>query len=317
MRPPNGVASSDQQPPDEHDESSPDMRHLSATTSTTTSSPTHDGRTPRSTTPQQVERMPRPTGRRTRRDDLAALPGALRSEWMTTTSLRSNRAILLVTFVGGAATSLLVATFVTDEVLYLTDVAFYWTVVSAMLAAVCGVSAFSTEVRHGTLAPLLIARPSRWSLGLTKLVTAIVFGAALGIAGAVGGLVGGVLGGLPTGDADLIPATFAWALVDTTLSAALGLGVALIVRHGSAAVSGLLIWGLVVENLLTVFLPATIVRFLPFYAGTQLLGIESDLDSPDAIANALTRPQSALVLAAYAAVALAVGMVMLNRRDVE
>jgi len=253
---------------------------------------------------------PAPTNR-------SPLPGALHSEWLKTSSLRSNRAIVLATFIGGAATSLLVATFVTDEVLYLTDVAFYWTVVSAMLAAVCGITAFSAEVQHGTLAPLLVARPSRRSLALTKLATVTAFGAVLGIVGVAGGLAGGVLGGLPTGDGALIPETIVWALVDTMLSAALGLGIAMIVRHGSAAISGLLIWGLVVENLLTVFLPASVVRFLPFYAGTQLLAIESDLDSPDAIASALGRTQSALVLAAYASIALVVGMAMLKRRDVE
>lgn len=244
-------------------------------------------------------------------------PGPCGANGSRRLSLRSNRALMLVTVIGGAATSLLVATFVTDEVLYLTDLGFYWTVVSAMLAAVCGIAAFSAKVQNGTLAPLLTARPSRWSLGLTKLVTVAVFGAALGILGVAGGLAGGVLGGVPTGDAGLIPATIAWALAYTMLSAALGLGIGMVVRHGPVAISGLLIWGLVIENLLTVFLPASVVRFLPFYAGTQLLAIESDLDSPDAIANALGRTQSALVLAVYASVAVVVGMAVLNRRDIE
>ena len=51
------------------------------------------------------------------------------------------------------------------------------------------------------------------------------------------------------------------------------------------------------------------MRFLPFYAGTQLLAIESDLDSPEAIAAALSRPQSALVLATCAASVLALGAI--------
>jgi len=257
------------------------------------------------------------TSLRNRRNDLAALPGALHSEWIKAISLRSNRALILVAFIGGAATSILVGTLVNNEILYVTDVAFYWTVVSAMFAAVCGVASFTSEVQHGTLPMLLTARPSRWWLGLTKLVTTMAFGATMGIAGVAGGLAGAVLTDLPSGHAGRIPATIAWALGNTTLSAALGLGVGMIVRHGSAAISGLLIWGLVVENLLTVFLPASLVRFLPFYAGTKLLGIESDLDSAEAIANALSRPQSALVLATYAATAMVVGAILLNRRDVE
>lgn len=248
---------------------------------------------------------------------LSARAGALRSERIKATSLRSNQVLVLITFLGGAATSILVATFVKDEVLFLSDVAFYWTVVSAMIAAVCGITAFTAEVQHGALAPMLVARPSRWSLATTKLATAMTFGAVLGVAGVAGGLVGGVLAGLPTGGSERIPMTVLWALVNTMLSAALGLGIGMIVRHSSAAISGLLIWGLVVENLLTAFLPPSAVRFLPFYAGTHLLAIESDLDTPAAIASALTRPQNALVLATYALLALILGLVVLHRRDIE
>ena len=117
------------------------------------------------------------------------------------------------------------------------------------------------------------------------------------------------------GDTSAVAATSLWALLWTSLSAMLGLGIGMIVRHSSGAIAGLLVWGLVVENLLNVFIPETIARFLPFLAGNRLLALDSDLDSTEAIAVALTRPQNALVFAAYTMVALVVGTVLLHRRD--
>lgn len=54
---------------------------------------------------------------------------------------------------------------------------------------------------------------------------------------------------------------------------------------------------------------------MPFFAGTALLGIESDTATAEAIAVALTRPENALVFGGYATGALVVGTVLLYRRD--
>ncbi|MEU5002263.1 hypothetical protein [Streptomyces sp. NPDC021622] len=89
----------------------------------------------------------------------------------------------------------------------------------------------------------------------------------------------------------------------------------MIVRHGAVAISGLLVWGFVVENLLNLFLSPQISRFLPFLAGDALLGIDSDTATPESIAVALTRTQEALVFGGYTAVVLVVGTVLLHRRD--
>jgi hypothetical protein len=126
---------------------------------------------------------------------------------------------------------------------------------------------------------------------------------------------GGVVGGLEIGPTATMASDAAWGLVFTSVAALLGLGVGMIVRHGSGAISGLLVWWLVVENLCTLFLPAEVARFLPFFAGNNLLGIVSDTTKPEALAVALTRTQDAIVFGGYAAVALAVGTVLLYRRD--
>jgi ABC-2 type transport system permease protein len=254
---------------------------------------------------------------RTGGDDGRALLAALRSEWIKVTTVRANRAVLGLTAVAGLAVSWAVATLVTDEVLVISEVGFYWTSVSSMLAAIVGVLLFGSDVQHGTLATAVVARPTRWVLAVAKTVTAAVLGLLVGAVGLAVGFGGAALAGLDAGDTSSLPASIGWALAFTTLAAVLGLGLAMVVRHSTAAIGGLLVWGFVVENLLTVFLAEQVTRFLPFYAGNHLLAYDSDLDSATALAVALTRPENALVFGGYAAITLGVGTLLLYRRDAD
>lgn len=257
---------------------------------------------------------PRPALRSTG-DDVRAVPTVLRSEWIKLSSVRTNKAIVGVTVLVGGITSWAVAMFVTDEVLTVSDVFIYSTVLTAVFAAVAGTVLFSSEAQHGTLAAALTAQPARWLIVGAKTTAAAASGVVLGAAGMTAGFGGAVLGGLDMGDTSTMTATTLWALLFTSLSAVFGLGVGMIVRHSAGAISGLLAWWLVVENLLWLVLPASVARFLPFFAGTDLLAIESDTETPESIAVALTRPQDALVFGAYAAAALLIGTVLLHRRD--
>ena len=173
----------------------------------------------------------------------------------------------------------------------------------------------TSEVQHGTLATALTAQPARWVLVAAKTVMAVRVGVVLGVIGMVTGAAGAALGVLATGNTGGIPGTAARALVFTVLASVLGLGVGLVVRHSAAAISGLLVWWLVIENLLWAFLPATVSRFLPFYAGGGLLGVQVDTTTPETLAVALTRTQDALVFGCYAALVLLAGTVLLHRRD--
>ena len=249
------------------------------------------------------------------RTDMGGVPNALRSEWIKLSSIRSNRAILAVTTLLGGLTSWAVATFVTDEVLVVSDVFIFSTVLTAVLAAVAGILLFTSEVQHGTLAAALTGQPARWVLALAKTATAAVIGLVLGAAGMAASWLGAVMAGLDMGESSTMAATTMWALVFTSSAALLGLGTGMVIRHGAGAISGLLVWWLVVENLLTFVLPAKISRFLPFFAGNGLLGIESDTLTPESIAVALSRPENALVLGGYTVVALIIGTVLLYRRD--
>jgi hypothetical protein len=244
-----------------------------------------------------------------------ALSAALRSEWIKLASLRSNRATWALIAILGAGTSVAVATLVTGEVLVVSEIFTYSTVLTAVFAAVTGILLFTSEAQHGTLATALTAQPARWVIAAAKTITATAIGLVLGATGLAAGAAGAVASGLALGDTSTMAATTLWAMLFTALATLCGLGVGMIVRHSAGAVSGLLVWWLVVENTCTYFLPAEIGRFLPFFAGNALLGIDSDTATAESIAVALTRPENALVFGGYAAVALIAGSVLLYRRD--
>lgn len=248
--------------------------------------------------------------------DLRAIPGILRSEWIKLLSLRATLWLLMFNVVAGLAVSWAVATWDTGEVLYVNEVTFYWTVVTAILASVMGVMLFSADAESGTLPVMLTAQPARWPIVCGKTVMAVMVGGVLGASGLAAGFAGAVMAGLDMGSGRLLAASIPWALGYTMLAAVLGLGVGLVVRSGAVAITVVLVWGLVIENLLTLFLPITVSRFLPFLAGDRLLAIDTTVLNPEAAAVALTRIEGGLVLGAYSLLALLAGMVVLSHRDV-
>ena len=237
---------------------------------------------------------------------------ALVSEYIKLTTVRAYRAIVALTVTVGTLVTWGVARYV-DEPMTVAMLFLFASVFTAVFAAVAGILLFSTEAQHGSLGPTLSAQPRRSVVAAAKATTAAMFGAALGLLGVSAGLLGAVLGGVPAGDTSTILESSLWAVAFTTLSALLGLGVGMVARHSTAAISGLLVWWLVVENLLTVFLDAQVSRFLPFVAGNGLLQIV--VDEPDALAVALSLPQNAAVFGGYALLALVVGTALLHLRE--
>lgn len=237
---------------------------------------------------------------------------ALVSECIRLTTVRAYRAIAALTVTVGTLVTWGVARYV-DEPMTVAMLFLFASVFTAVFAAVAGILLFSTEAQHGSLGPTLSAQPRRWVVAAAKATTTAMFGATLGLAGVAAGLLGAVLGGVPAGDTSTMVASSLWAVAFTTLSALLGLGVGMVARHSTAAISGLLVWWLVVENLLAVFLDPELARFLPFVAGNGLLQIV--VDDPDVLAVALSLPQNAAVFGGYALLALVVGTALLHLRE--
>jgi ABC-2 type transport system permease protein len=259
---------------------------------------------------------------RSGRDDAASIPTALHSEWIKVSSLRSNVRILALTPVIGVTLSWIMATFVKIDpdtgIPFTVGVTFIFsTWLTAVLAMIMGTLTFTSEAQHGTLAAAVAAQPARWVSVASKTTVAASFGLAMGILGMAGGLGGAILGGLPKGDTSAMASTALWGLLLTTLAPVLGLGVGMIVRHSAAAVSILLVWPFVLENIVRALVPVSASRYMPFSAANNMLGIAMATDTPESIAAALTPFQNSVLFGGYACALLAIGTTLFYRRDTD
>ncbi|MEP7202988.1 MAG: ABC transporter permease [Ilumatobacteraceae bacterium] len=257
---------------------------------------------------------------RTRRSDVASIPTALRGEWIKMRSIRSTPAILGLTVVVGVLLSWILATFVktdpdTHKVFTIGETFIFSTWLTTVLAVIMGTLMFTSEVQHGTLSTAVTAQPARWVTVSAKAMIATCFGLVMGIAGMIAGFGGAVVGGLDSGDTSGVAATALWGLLLTSLAPVFGLGVGMIIRHSSAAISTVLVYALVLENLIRGFAAPTLSRFLPFSAANGLLNIKSATDTPETAAVALSRVHDALLFGGYTVGAIAIGTVLLYRRD--
>lgn len=258
-----------------------------------------------------------PTAVRTRRDDVHAIPSALRSEWIKLTALRANKVILALTAGVSAviAGGLAATASASDPVLPASELFIYPLPLVAMLAAVAGILMFTGEAQHGTLAVILAARPARWVIVAAKTVTAAGVGLALGVVGMAAGFAGAAAGGAELGGGSHLLSRGMWASLYIVVAALVGLGVGMIIRHTAAAITGLLMWSFVVESLFAPLLPDGVLHLLPFSAGYRLLDAGPQFEAPVVIADQLARPAYAAIFVGYAVVSLAVGTVLLYRRD--
>lgn len=252
---------------------------------------------------------------RTRSDDVRAVPAALRSEWVKLTALRANKVIVVATGAIGALIAAVLAATNSDPTLTAAELFIYPLPLVAMLAAVVGILSFTGEAQHGTLAVALTARPARWVIVSAKTITATVVGLTLGAVGMVAGFAGAALGGITLGSGSALTSRALWALLYIALAALIGLGVGMITRHTAGAITGLLLWSFVVENLFAPALPDGVRHFLPFSAGYRLLDAGPNFEPPVVIVDQLARPQYALIFGGYALVSLAIGTLLLYRRD--
>lgn len=261
-------------------------------------------------------RLQNPPGARSNLTVARAIPTTLKAEWIKLSSLRSNKAIAGLTFVVSTFVSWAVATYVTDlGTLTIAEVFTFSTVFTAVFAAVAGILIFSSEAEHGTLAPALTAQPARWVIALAKTIVAAGFGAVLGAVGLLAGLIGAWIAGLSMGVTAGIASTSAWAILFASMAAILGLGVGMVARHSTAAVSGLLVWWLVVENLFSAFLAERFLRFMPFMAGNMLASTGQTPDPAEVTELTLSTVENAAVFGGYTIAALVIGTTLLYRRD--
>lgn len=138
---------------------------------------------------------------------------------------------------------------------------------SALLVTVPFAQAFGQDYRDGTMRLTLSEFPDRTKVFIAKLIVPALFAAvaaALAIAGsALISLIG------PVVDYGALPALMIRAAGYSILWGLLVAAITVFTRNMAAGIAGVLVWGLILENIFGAFLPAGVSRFLPVSRGTE------------------------------------------------
>jgi hypothetical protein len=185
----------------------------------------------------------------------------------------------------------------------------------ALFAALLGAMSITAEIRHGTIRPTFLVSPLRDRVLAGKVVVSTLIGAGFGlVASAAAAGIGtvalrarGIEVELATGDYVLL---VAGGTAAPALWAAIGVGIGAAVRDQVPAMVGIAAWLLFVEGLLVGDLTGVgdVGRFAP-----GALGMAASGQEPSTLVSPVI---GVLLLALYALVAAAGGVVAATRRDV-
>ncbi len=184
--------------------------------------------------------------------------------------------------------------------------------IAPLFGLLLGLRSFTDEFRYGSIVPTLLASPVRRRVLGAKLVATAGGGVALSLAAMAISIAVGVPILIVKG-VDVTWSTAAMAeivgrlVVATVLWTAIGVGLGLAVKHQVAAIAGTLVWLLAAEGILSGLVP-DVAKYFPGAAGFAIVGINS--------AELLTPALGAVLLGAYALVAVAIGAVLMQRRDI-
>jgi ABC-2 type transport system permease protein len=183
-----------------------------------------------------------------------------------------------------------------------------------IFALVLGILAVTSEFRHGTITPTLLAIPGRGRLTFGKLGAGLLIGlvlgfACVGLALALGSAILSVRG-IDAGSGDIV-AFLAGGALAAALYAAFGVGLGAIVRNQVGAIIGVLVYSFLVEPLLNL-IPG-LKHVVPKFG---LIGIGNGLSATSSGSDTLGQVPAGLVFAGYCAVFVAVGIAFMRRRDV-
>jgi ABC-2 type transport system permease protein len=188
-----------------------------------------------------------------------------------------------------------------------------------VFALLLGIIAVTAEFRHGTVTPSLLVVPDRVKLTLAKLGAALIVGLALGlVATGLAALIGGLILSArdipnPLSGSDVTKMVIGGTIA-AGLYAALGVGVGAVVRNQVGAVVGSLVYLFVLENLLTIAKPLRdpVAKYGFGGVGNGLTGT----GDPTADHPPLDQVPAGLLLAAYCAIFLIIGIVLMKKRDI-
>jgi len=187
------------------------------------------------------------------------------------------------------------------------------------VALIAGVLSVTGEFRHKTITPAALITPRRAPLLAAKLITLAAAGLAFGLAAtATASAITLPLLAARHVPADLTGSGVAAVIVGggiaTALSAAIGIGVGAIIRNQAGAIIAVLALLYVAEPLLG-FIPHLGTAVQQYGLGGLAAATTDTIGFP-ASAHLLGQPAAALVLAAYATLAMLVGAALVKRRDI-
>ncbi len=181
-----------------------------------------------------------------------------------------------------------------------------------VMMLVLGVLIATTEFRYGTASSTFLATPKRWPALLAKLGVALAVGLVAGLAyiavnaGLAVPLFSGRGGDVPA--AGNLIEIYAGVVASYAILAAFGLGVGAIVRNQVGAIIAAIAFFFVLSPL-PELLPGSIGDYFPAQAIGSLHG------NPEGDAN-LGQVSGGLVLGAWAGALVALGTLLIYRRDV-
>ncbi len=183
-----------------------------------------------------------------------------------------------------------------------------------VFAIVIGALGMTQELRHQTLSSMLLAEPRRNRVMVAKMVAYAFVGAFYGLVGVIVSY-GLALGLLPLKAHGDLPTTAMWqiaggAILGCALFAVLGVAVGTLVRNQIGAILGILVWVLLVEQLIVIFLPS-VGKWLP---GGALFGVLQTTGFDGR--SYLSVWAGALVLLGYTALFGTIAALTTQRRDV-
>lgn len=187
----------------------------------------------------------------------------------------------------------------------------------AIFALVIGILAISTEFRHGTVTPSLLAVPNRPRWAVSKLLANGLAGMTFGLVAAVALslvvlLIFGIRGISPEADAGTVVKIVVGSTLSAGLLAALGVGLGAIIRNQAGAIVIGLLWLFVIEALVGGLVPGLDEPISKY----GINGLLTGLNATDSGGDYLGQVSAGLLLALYSVLVLAAGIGLLQRRDV-
>lgn len=249
------------------------------------------------------------------------MTATIRSEWIKLRTVRMNFVLAIIAVVFPIAVCVLTVALqdlATIEAKDIVGLVTGTSVVTALLLGVIGAVSISGEFGHGTIRPTFAATPARSRVMIAKaivtvtvavlvelVVLVVCLGASLAIAGSRGLSV-------DIGDQPGNWPAITGLVVFTAVVSLLGFGLGLLVRNTPVAISILILWPLVVENIVGGILDVAGVdrpyRFLPYISGVHMTATEPDPELLGRVAGGLYFAAATLLVALF-------GAAMTSRKD--